>query len=69
MRHGIGQGAARSSLLSGVEKEERVHHSGVGRDLKVGVLKCRGCKIDELFLNVDEYVHCDLSAVGLELGN
>ena len=45
MRHGISQGATRGSLLSGAEEEEGVHRSGVGRDLKVGVLKPKSCEI------------------------
>ena len=30
------------------KEEEHVHRSGVGRDLKGGGLKCRGCRIAEL---------------------
>src|SRR5258706_14209377 len=35
------------------EEGEHVHHSGVGRILKGGWLKCRGCRIAELLCNVD----------------
>src|SRR5258706_4682588 len=51
------------------EEEEHVHRSSVGGDLKGSKLKRRGCGVAELPRNMDKYVHCDVGAVGLELGN
>ena len=51
------------------EEEQHVHCGGVGGDLKACGLKSRGGRVAELLGNVNEHVHCDVAAVGLELWN
>jgi len=38
-----------------------------GRELSRSI--CGSGRVVELLRNVDEYIHCDVSAVGLELGD